>query len=124
YAIAKHMAQSCEQAYVVDESYRKQIAARFREERRTLAALCGPTAAGTLPESALSAFRRFSAGVEGIRHELGECRKKAELTGTQRDLALNFVHMHLNRLLRSSHHTQETVLYNLLARTYAAKRAV
>ncbi|HYL92122.1 MAG TPA: lantibiotic dehydratase, partial [Alphaproteobacteria bacterium] len=47
YAIAKHMAQSCEQAYVVDESYRKQIAARFREERRTLAALCGPTAAGT-----------------------------------------------------------------------------
>jgi thiopeptide-type bacteriocin biosynthesis protein len=122
-ALAKGMAESCEQSYVVDESYRKQLASRFRQERKTLSALCDSGMAGVLPEPALAAFQRYSAGLEEIRRELDELGRSGTLTSPARDVATSLVHMHLNRLLLTSHRAQETVLYNFLARTYAARLA-
>jgi len=37
---------------------------------------------------------------------------------------VSLVHMNLNRLFLTEHHAQETVLYNFLARAYAAKLAI
>jgi len=123
-AMAKDMAESQEQSYIVDESYRKQVAARFREERKILAAMCDASAmADVLPEPALSAFRRFSTGLKEIRRELDELGRAGNLTIPLRDVAVSLVHMSLNRLLLTGHHAQETVLYNFLARAYAAKLA-
>ncbi|HLY92033.1 MAG TPA: lantibiotic dehydratase [Candidatus Angelobacter sp.] len=123
-AIAEDLAESHEQSYVVDEVFRKQVASRFREERSILAALCGgPDTTAALPESALVAFRSFSIRLEEIRQELDELCRAGGLTTTMRDLAVDFVHMHLNRMLLTAHHAQETVLYNFLARIYAAKSA-
>jgi lantibiotic biosynthesis protein len=124
-AMAKESAESNERSYVVDESYKKQMASRFRAERKTLAALCGDSGtAGVLPESALSTFRRFSIGLKEIRRELDERRRAGDLTTPLRGLAMNFVHMHLNRMFLTAHLAQETVLYNFLARAYAAKLAI
>ncbi|MBZ5504295.1 MAG: lantibiotic dehydratase [Acidobacteriia bacterium] len=123
-AMAKAMAESCEKSYVVDESYRKQLASKFRDERKVLAALCeDPVAAGVLPVLALSAFRQYAIGLEEVRRELNQLDRAGDMTTTLRDLAASLVHMHLNRLLRTAHRAQETVLYNFLSRAYAAKLA-
>jgi len=39
------------------------------------------------------------------------------------DLSISYVHMHLNRILRSCHLEQEAVICDFLARTYAARLA-
>jgi thiopeptide-type bacteriocin biosynthesis protein len=124
-AMAKDMAESQERSYIVDEGYKKQVAARFRQERKTLSALCDDSAvAGVLPELALSAFHSYSTGLEGIRQELDELARTESLTLSKRDIAVSLVHMSLNRLLLTGHHAQETVLYNFLARAYAARLAI
>ncbi len=123
--MAKDMAESQERSYVVDEGYKKQIAARFREERKVLSALCNNSVmAGVLPELALSAFYRYSTGLEEIRQELDELDRAEGLTIPKRDIAVSLVHMSLNRMLLTGHHAQETVLYNFLARAYAARLAI
>ena len=124
-AMAKDMAESSERSYIVDDSYKKQVAARFRQERKILAALCSASdSASVLPEPALSAFRRYSAGLEDIRREMDELGRAGRLTIPLRDVAVSLVHMNLNRLFLTEHHAQETVLYNFLARAYAAKLAI
>lgn len=115
-SMAEEMAESCEQSWVVDESYRKQVAARFREERKVLSGLCGGVPG--LPEDALAAFRKFSNAVEGVRREM-----EGKLAMPMREVAVSLVHMHLNRVLRTSHRAQETTMYNFLARTYAGRLA-
>jgi class I lanthipeptide synthase len=124
HTMARVMAESCEKSYVVDENYKRQLAARFRGERKVLSALCEDSVTvDILPEQALSAFRNFSIGLEEIRQALDGLSHSGGLTITLHDLSVSLVHMHLNRLLRTAHRAQETVLYNFLARTYAAKLA-
>lgn len=123
-AMAKGMAESCERAYLVDESFRKQVASRFREERRILAALCDDSAAASvLPDTAFPVFHRFSAGIQAISREISEMDRAGKLTIPLREVAVSLVHMNLNRLLLTGHNPQETVLYNFLARAYAARLA-
>jgi thiopeptide-type bacteriocin biosynthesis protein len=69
-------------------------------------------------------FQRYSTGLERIKQELDELAQAEGLTIPKRDLAVSLVHMSLNRLLLTGHHAQETVLYNFLARAYAARLAI
>jgi thiopeptide-type bacteriocin biosynthesis protein len=126
--LAASMRASREQDYIVDQTYREQIARKFRSDdpRNTLLAILSGegTGAGQLfPEEAMSSFARFSALLEEAREQLKALERAGQLTRTIPELAVSFVHMHLNRLLRASHLAQEAVLFDFLARTYAAKLA-
>jgi thiopeptide-type bacteriocin biosynthesis protein len=129
-SLAEHVRDSREQAWIVDDDYRKQMARKFRsgELRRTLAAIMDDLAgisnpAGPLPPEALSALARFSRRLQIIREKLKELDQAGQLTATFGELAASYVHMHLNRIFRSGHLEQEAVICDLLARTYAAKLA-
>ena len=128
-----NMARWREQDFVVDEVYKRQVARKFRDYRQALGALLteveertGPrpgskTDAAIVPDPALSALARYSAGVRRVRDQLEEIRQAGKLTCTIPDLASSLVHMHLNRMFRSCHREQEAVLCELLSRTYAAR---
>jgi lantibiotic biosynthesis protein len=126
--MAEQLRSSREQEWIVDDDYRQQMARTFRspELRRTLAAILSDLEHGTnqseaLPVEALSAFARFSERLQFIRQQLQSLHQAGHLTATFADLSGSYVHMHLNRILRSCHLEQEAVICDLLARTYAAK---
>ena len=56
--------------------------------------------------------------VSEIAEQLGDLDRHGDLTVPIAELATSFVHMHVNRLLRSSHRRQETILYEFLVRHY------
>ncbi|MGE5323140.1 MAG: lantibiotic dehydratase, partial [Actinomycetota bacterium] len=123
---AERLARFREQEYQVDKLYKEQMARKFREQRQTLAALLDRgmvNGKSLLPPEAIAAFARFSAEVAPLRRKFEELEKSGKLTRPLQEFAESFVHMHLNRMFRSSALTQETVVYEFLSRMYAARLA-
>jgi thiopeptide-type bacteriocin biosynthesis protein len=121
--IVNNMGKSQEKSLAVSQQYRKQISDRFRSERTVLEKLLDDPAAGGFPEEALTALQRYSARLAGIREEMERKHAAGALTATVQELAGSFVHMHLNRLFRSSPNAQEMVIYDYLARCYDSRLA-
>jgi len=121
--IVNNIGKSQEKSLAVSPSYRKQISDRFRGERTVLEKLLDDPSAGEFPEQALSALQRYSAHLTGIREGLEREHTAGALTATLQELAGSFVHMHLNRLFRSSPNAQEMVAYDYLARCYDSRLA-
>jgi thiopeptide-type bacteriocin biosynthesis protein len=127
-ALARQMRAAREQTWVADEAYRQQLARKFRSGglRQALAAILNDLETGDgglFPRAAVPAFSRFSAALQITRRHWEELGRSGQLTSTIPELATSLVHMHLNRMLRSCHHEQEAVLFDLLVRSYAAKLA-
>ena len=126
-AVVANIARWRERDFVVDEAYKRQIAGKFRDHRKTLAAILTEVEDGTgartaiLPAEALSALAGYSAGVRQVCQKLEEVRMAGQLTRTIPELASSLVHMHLNRMFRSCHLEQEAVLCELLNRSYASR---
>jgi class I lanthipeptide synthase len=132
-ALTANMARWREQDFVVNETYKRQVARKFRDYRQALGALlieveegAGPrtgskTDAAIIPAPALNALALYSAGVRHVREQLEEIRRAGQLTCTIPELASSLVHMHLNRIFRSCHREQEAVLCELLNRAYASR---
>ena len=51
------------------------------------------------------------------------CENRGALTVSLSELAPSYIHMHVNRLIRSAQRAHELVLYDLLARLYESKLA-
>jgi len=119
------LARYREQAYVVDKLYKEQMARKFRDQRQTLAALLDatdtPTGVGVIPPQAVAAFSNFAAKLAPLRRQLEELELAGKLSRPMAEMAESFVHMHLNRMFRSSALTQETMVYEFLSRMYAAQ---
>jgi thiopeptide-type bacteriocin biosynthesis protein len=129
-SLVEELRDSREQAWIVDDGYRKQMARKVRsgELRRILAAIIDnlsgtSNSTSPLPPEALSALAGFSGRLQIIRAKLRELEQAGQLTASLGELAASYVHMHLNRILRSCHMEQEAVICDLLARTYVAKLA-
>ena len=98
----------------------KQLGDKFRRHGTELAALLAAT-----PEDdhryapALAAFARRSAALRPLGAQLAALAAAGRLTAAPHDLAQSYIHMHVNRLIRSSPRLHELVLYDLLRRHYA-----
>jgi thiopeptide-type bacteriocin biosynthesis protein len=102
----------------------RQLGRRFRAERTSLESLL---------EHHPSSESQFAPGFEVLRRRseqlvplvatLRDLRDARGLSMPLIELAPSYVHMHLNRLLRSTHRAQELVLYDFLARLYESKVA-
>jgi thiopeptide-type bacteriocin biosynthesis protein len=108
----------------VDTGFKHQLGTKFRAERRGLEALCSrrPGADARLAPG-LEVLRRRSQGLAPVLAELKACARAGRLAVPLAELALSYLHMHANRLLRSAHRAQELVLYDFLARLYESQAA-
>jgi thiopeptide-type bacteriocin biosynthesis protein len=107
-----------------DAGLQHQLGTKFRPERTGLEALLESTPGGD---------DRLAPGTEVLRirserlvpifDELRSCARAGRLTVSMPELAVSYLHMHANRLLRSAHRAQELVLYDFLARLYESRVA-
>jgi lantibiotic biosynthesis protein len=110
--------------FKADEALIDQLGERYRQERKTLEALLDSSKDG---ESSLAAglevFARRSIRLRAIAEELRAAEAEGRLTNSLAYIAASYLHMHANRLLRSSHRAQEMAIYDLLTRLYSSQLA-
>jgi thiopeptide-type bacteriocin biosynthesis protein len=108
----------------VGAAYKEQTSARFRAERPSLEALLDRRQdEGSLFEPGLAALARRSERLQDVAATLHGFAEAGRLDLPLADLASSFLHMSINRLLRSAHRAQELVLYDFLARLYQSASA-
>jgi thiopeptide-type bacteriocin biosynthesis protein len=105
-----------------DGAARRAVARRYRQEYPALEALLDPTWAPADPLApACGTLARLGECIAAEAVELNELDRLGLLGVTVDDAAASFVHMHVNRLLRSNHRLHEAVLYAFLARLYEGR---
>ena len=108
----------------LDSATRRRMMARYRDERRPLEALL----AGEFEPGSLLAegSRVLDARSEGVRPHVEALRRlesQGRLTASIEDLLSSLMHMHANRVLRSSHRAQEMVIHHYLENAYGSRLA-
>ena len=117
--LLNNMGKSQEKNFTVNQSYKKQLSERFRKERQTLEKiLTTPEELTEFPASAHAALTRFTGQLKVVRTQLQEKQRAGEFQRSITELAGSYIHMHLNRMFRSTPNAQEMVLYDFLTRTY------
>jgi thiopeptide-type bacteriocin biosynthesis protein len=116
-----------EEAFESPESsagLRPQLSDRFRKERARLESLLDRTRD---PDSdlgpGLAILTQRSENLAPIGAELRRLEQEGRLRVPVDELAQSFVHMHVNRLLRSAQRQHEVVLHDFLHRLYQAQAA-
>jgi thiopeptide-type bacteriocin biosynthesis protein len=107
-----------------DARLKKQIGDRFRKERQELEALLDPQRNAESPLAlAVEILERRSVALRPAIAALKASEAAGRLSRPLQELAVSFVHMHVNRLLRSAQRAQELVIYEFLARLYDSQLA-
>jgi thiopeptide-type bacteriocin biosynthesis protein len=103
----------------VEKNLDQELSARFRKERQNLQALLDAEGAAENPLApGMEVLSNRSAQLAPLVAELEAVAQSGSLSVRLADLASSFVHMHINRLLRSEARKQELVLYDFLTRLY------
>jgi thiopeptide-type bacteriocin biosynthesis protein len=120
-AVMGKMRDSFAKEFRTDTDFKHQLGRKFRTERRSLETLLGTTSADARLREGLKVFERRSKQLVPVVAELKNCAQAGRLSLPVEDLAPSYLHMHVNRLLRSAHRAQEIVLYDFLARLYESR---
>jgi len=126
---AKHEAirrwcEASQTEFKIDMSGKRQLAERFRTERRKLDSLLDESLErGKEWEFARKTFERRSARNAEPCQKLRRMAEQGKLTGGITDLASSYAHMHVNRLIRASQRAHELVLYDFLSQLYNGRLA-
>jgi thiopeptide-type bacteriocin biosynthesis protein len=103
---------------------RVQLDQRFRQEWRSLTPLLDPAGdAESELAPALEILRQRSERNAPIVEELRERERAGRLNQPLADLASSYVHMHVNRFIRSAQRAHELVLYDFLYLLYESRAA-
>ncbi len=103
---------------------RVQLDQRFRQEWRSLMPLLDPSGdAESELAPALEVLRRRSEQNAPIVEALRELERAGRLHPSLADIAPSYVHMHVNRIIRSAQRAHELVLYDFLYLLYESKAA-
>ena len=106
----------------VDSQFRHQLNAKYRKDRRTVEALLAPDGEReTLRTPERTVLVRRSEQWSPVIAELKAREQAGRLRQSVKELAVSYLHMHANRLLRTAHRVQELVLYDFLARNYESR---
>jgi thiopeptide-type bacteriocin biosynthesis protein len=93
----------------------RQLGDKFRKLRLELERL--------LAEDTPAPFVARSRALAPVVAALRRCEADGRLTAPVVDLAPSYLHMHVNRLLRSQQRAQEAILYDFLCRLYEGRLA-
>jgi len=108
--------------FTLDRHYRRQLGEKVRQLRPQLATLFAPTSQA---DSALAAGGQIlQQRTQQLQPVVATLQRQAAAGHFALDeLVASYLHMQVNRLLRSAQREQELVLYELLIRHYQAQRA-
>lgn len=110
--------------FKADGPFKKSVSDRFRRERSLLDSLLDPSAAlQTDLAPGVMILEQRSEAWRGPINDLVRQIAAGQLSASMAQLAGSFVHMHVNRMLRSGHRAQEAVLYHFLAQLYESRLA-
>jgi thiopeptide-type bacteriocin biosynthesis protein len=122
--VLRGMRESFSREFGGGKGMRVQLDQRFRQEWRSLMPLLDPAGdAESELAPALAVLRRRSERIVPIVDELRELERAGRLKPTIPDLAPSFVHMHVNRIIRSAQRAHEMVLYDFLYLLYESRAA-
>jgi thiopeptide-type bacteriocin biosynthesis protein len=108
----------------VTKQLRRQMGDKFREERRELTRLLdGERDDEDALSPGLAVLARRSVAIAPIADELSSLAREGRLTTDLPSLVSSYIHMFVNRLMRSQHKRQEFVLYDFLDRIYDSRMA-
>lgn len=122
--VLRNIRENFTQEFGGGKSLRVQLDQRFRQEWRSLMPLLDPAgdeASEMAP--ALAVLRQRSERLAPIVDELKELEKAGRLNQSLADLAPSFVHMHVNRMIRSAARAHEMVLYDFLYLLHESRAA-
>jgi thiopeptide-type bacteriocin biosynthesis protein len=123
-AVIRQARQTFAAEFRADAEFRRQLGTKFRPERAGLTALLDPNPeVGTPLAFGREALRCRSQRLAPVLAELKVYARAGRLTAPLPELAVSYLHMHANRLLRSAHRAQELVLYDFLARLDESRAA-
>jgi thiopeptide-type bacteriocin biosynthesis protein len=122
-AVLRQTREALAAEFHVDADFKHQLGARFRAERKSLEALLAPAGGASRLASGVEVLRRRSEQLRPVLAELKASARAGRLSVPLPQLASSYLHMHANRLLRSSHRAQELVLYDFLSRLYESQAA-
>ncbi|MBV9761441.1 MAG: lantibiotic dehydratase [Acidobacteriaceae bacterium] len=106
----------------VSAQERQSVGERFRSLRPSLQTLLDPSKPGEL-DFARKAFDRRSIRTREVAATLRALSEAGRLNAPIENLLRSYVHMHVNRMLRSDWRQHEVVLYNFLFRLYDGRLA-
>lgn len=117
--------KSFDKEFNVSAPARQKLSERFRRERPELHAMLFREAGGRNAdyEIARRAFARRSVRTRVAITSLLALEQRGELASNFVDIVGSYIHMHVNRLIRSSPRAHELVLYDFLYRLYDGNRA-
>jgi thiopeptide-type bacteriocin biosynthesis protein len=108
----------------IGTSERKRLGDRYRVERKNLEALLAYSPNHSAErELAEPIFSRRSARTRAVVNQLRALAGEGKLFVDLTELVSSYLHMHVNRLIRSSQRAHEVVLYDFLFRLYEAETA-
>lgn len=108
----------------MDTAFQKRLGEKYRTHGKELAALLAAAPDADHPFSpALDAFARRSEQVRPIAAQLRVLAEEGGLDQSLESLASSYIHMHVNRMIRSAARAHELVLYDLLRRHYDGQLA-
>ncbi|HEV2852350.1 MAG TPA: lantibiotic dehydratase [Thermoanaerobaculia bacterium] len=122
--VLRRIRESFTQEFGGGKSLRVQLDQRFRQEWRSLMPLLDPAgdeASEMAP--ALAVLRRRSERQAPLVDELHALQRAGRLNQTVADLAPSYVHMHVNRMIRSAARAHEMVLYDFLYLLHESRAA-
>jgi thiopeptide-type bacteriocin biosynthesis protein len=122
-AVIGKMRDSFATEFRTDADFKHQLGRKFRTERRSLETLLGTTSDDARLRDGLRVLERRSKQLMPVMARLRGCAQAGRLSLPLVDLAPSYMHMHVNRLLRSAHRAHEVVLYDFLARFYESQNA-
>jgi len=104
--------------------FQRGLGAKYRKERAALDGLLDRARdADSDFQPGFERFAQRSADFAPIIAELRDAEQQGALTTSLLDLASSYIHMHVNRLIRSAQRAHELVLYDLLVRLYESRVA-
>jgi thiopeptide-type bacteriocin biosynthesis protein len=122
--VLRGMRESFNREFGGGKGLRVQLDQRFRQEWRSLMPLLDPSGdAESELAPALAVLRQRSERLAPIVDELRERERAGRLNQTLADLAPSYVHMHVNRIIRSAQRAHEMVLYDFLYLLYESRAA-
>ncbi|HEX6900129.1 MAG TPA: lantibiotic dehydratase [Thermoanaerobaculia bacterium] len=122
--VLRQIRESFNREFGGGKGLRVQLDQRFRQEWRRLLPLldsAGDEESELAP--ALAVLRRRSERSAPIVAELRELEAAGRLNQTIADLAPSYVHMHVNRMIRSAARAHEMVLYDFLHQLHVSRAA-
>jgi thiopeptide-type bacteriocin biosynthesis protein len=103
---------------------RHQIGRKFRKEKLDLELMLDAERMSEHPlYSLFEVFERRTEAWNATMRQLQAAEQEDSLADTRENLALSYIHMFANRLLRSSPRQQELLIYDFLRRLYESQFA-